>query len=346
MSVIGSVCWVMSDPKSWEAYIFFFTTLTGQVAAQATVLRDHFVYGASHGVARTLTASDIKGNEECVARALVALVEKSPTLENDAERFLYGAYGILLRRLKIVEMKDDGRIRPVSERAELFIRMLVASAKANIGFAGEWKAKGTQNPPAEKLGNIIRSIEEFRILASGGFEKAAAIRNASSSLILIKAKRSSAPVFLMRWSDAWGGYFWFVGGIQDSNDSTAEICALRELREEIGLRDTAIQNLTRLTTVRDRRISSRQNVLTDYQYNLFSVAVDESCQSVGPITRAEFVVDKIVGGGHRVGQRCKWMTWQEIRSSQELVRDASEIILKLESYGVDRIPLSLRTEIS
>ncbi|WP_265947198.1 NUDIX hydrolase [Dechloromonas sp. A34] len=183
----------------------------------------------------------------------------------------------------------------------------------------------------------------FRVEESGGTAKAEPVRKATSSLILIKARRGGEPVFLLRWSDAWGGYYWFVGGIQELNESADE-CAVRELNEELSVSTKCIRSMTKLLSVPDRRISSRMRVFTEYFYNVYSVALDDD-GTCSALLIAEPVIQKTIKGGHPYNQRCKWHTWAEIKSSVSLMKDAGAVVQAIEAYGVDRIPLSITDDV-
>lgn len=303
VSLLCACCWLLSE-KSWEAALTFIGAITAYVLAQRNILIEHFKFGSSHHLARIAEGNDYDAS---VPSSLLLLTAEKPLPNSDIERVLYGAYSLLFRRLKILAPDRNGGLKPVSERAGNFLKILALSADKDIEFAGEWRAQGTQNPAAASLARILFEIEDFRVKSSGGASHAIPIRTILSSLVLIKGSLNDTPVFLMRWSDAWGGYYWFIGGIQDISDTTAEICALREIREELGLLPTSIQQLSRLTTALDKRISSRQAVLTEYRYSIYGVALEDECKKVSSIIDNEFFVGKSVGGGYPIQQRCRWM---------------------------------------
>jgi 8-oxo-dGTP pyrophosphatase MutT (NUDIX family) len=342
-ALVGAACWLAKD-KSWEPALALLAALSGYSGSLAMVLRDHFEFGTCHQISLIAADTGFDANASFVSSSLRSLTGE-PMLSTDIERVLAGSFGLLFRRLKIIDINENGQLRPVSERAGLFLRILSDSASKNIPLCGDWKAEGTQNDSARHLGEIIEKMEEFRISASGGVLSTSTLREVSSSLVMLKAMKASEPVFLMRWSDAWGGYFWFIGGVQESSDSTAEACAQRELNEELGLVAPAIQHLAKIISVTDRRISVRQHVLSDYEYNLFSVAIDEASPSGAALLRSEFSFPITVKGGYQVSQKCKWFTWDEIRKSPNLLKDAGEIVRAIDGFGIARIPLSLRSPI-
>jgi 8-oxo-dGTP pyrophosphatase MutT (NUDIX family) len=341
VALLGSASWLAST-LSWEPALALLAALGAYSGTLAAVLRDQFRYGQSRQTAKMALSDHYDANCDFVQPSILSLVEKGSGHSDDTERFLAGAYGVLFRRLKIVDIDERGELRPVSERAGLFLRTLAYTAGASVPFCGDWRAEGAQNDEARRLGDILSRIEEYRISASGGISTTAPARDVSSSLVLVKAMKGSEPVFLLRWSGAWGGYFWFVGGIQSPSDTTAAACARRELKEELGLGESVIQNLTQFASVKDRRISGRQHYLTDYTYSLFSVAIDDQSPSGAVLLATDFSVHKTVPGGYQVSQRCKWHTWNEITASVELNRDAAQIIGAIKAFGINRIPLSLR----
>lgn len=342
LALVGSGCWFGND-MSWEPGLSFLATLGVYVVALKNVLETQFEFGRASGISKIAEDNCSDKALASVSSSLLSLIESEPKHTSNLELVLKGAYGLLFKKLRLLAMQN-GKLEPVSERAELFLKMLAMSANSNVTILGEWKAEGSQNTMAKDLGEILLKIENFRITECGGIRGTPAVRTVSSSLILLKAKGMNEPVFLMRWSDAWGGYYWFVGGIQEGSDGTPEKCAERELKEELGLLKIHIQHLTCLKTANDKRISSRLCILTEYSYNLFVIAVDESYQEVQALLQSEFDFPTFKSG-HRLSQRCKWLKWSEIKSSPELNRDAGEIIRTLDDYGVDRIPLSVQAVI-
>lgn len=337
-TLVASACWFATD-SGWEQALALLGGIVAWAASLGRVLTHHFVSGEASQIAKL--PSD-KSLAKLVGPSLRALAENEPKDTNDMERFLAGAYGLLFRRLRLLEVDERGQLCPVSQRARLFLHALAHTATGNVGFAGDWKAEGTQNESARNLGEILTRTEEFRIKAFGGIAKTPAAREVSSSLVLVKAMWATAPVFLLRWSDAWGGYFWFVGGIQEAADGSPEVCARRELKQELGLAESAVQLLVPVASVKDKRVSARLGVLTDYTYHLFSVAIDDDDTSAANLLTKEFAIEKTVGGGYQVCQKCEWLTWDEIKASPNLIQDAGEILRAIEAFGPDRVPLSLR----
>lgn len=260
----------------------------------------------------------------------------------DEARLKASALWCFLRGFGLAQIDKKGDLAPISERAQLFIKSLSLTAKHGFSFAGDWRAEGSQNAAAIQLGEILGRIENYRIQSSGGIQQAESVRTIASSLVIIKAVKGGEAAFLMRWSDAWGGYYWFLGGIQDESDVTPDVCAKREICEELGVPASIIQHLTLMLCVNDKRVSSRLHFLTTYQYNIFAAGIDESNAASSRIMHEEFEVTKAAPGGHTIRQKCKWMTWREISSSPELLRDASVILAGLERFGVQKVPLSVQ----
>lgn len=344
VTLVISACWLASD-HSWEPALAVFTAVCAYVGATHKLLQSELDRGAMRQMSTLALSGTDPDLDRAIPAALLALADSNAAPGTDSQHIVEGVLALLFRRIGLLSATGGTLPRPTSERASSFLRSMADSADRGFSFAGNWAATGKQNVEASRLGEILERIEQHRIDESGGVSKAKAMRTTASSLILVKSSCGGVPVFLMRWSGAWGGYYWFVGGIQESGES-AEACGKREMREEIGIDAHAIQSLTQIATAKDRRISGRQHALTDYTYNLFSVCLDEGHESCKKLACKQPSITKTVGGGYPINQQCKWFTWDEIKASPELTRDANEIIMAIEKFGIPKIPMSLACEIS
>lgn len=170
------------------------------------------------------------------------------------------------------------------------------------------------------------------------------MRQVSSALALIKAPGTTEDLFLMQQS-TWGGssYFWFLGGrLEEVDDQDFERCLLRELEEELSLPRIAVREATRLFRVSDRRVSRRCNELTEYEYQMFLVLLDESHEATRDLYRREF--ERRTSDGRIRNNR--WLTWNEIQEDKDLRRDAPTILDGLSRCGQTGLPYSLTREIA
>lgn len=344
ITLVMSACWLASD-HSWEPALALFTALCTYVVAMHNLLKSEFERGAAGQMSRLALSGNDSDLNQAIPTALLSLADSTASPGTGPQHIAAGVLAILFKRLGVLAENGGDIAQPTSERAAAFLRSMADSAENSFSFAGNWTAKGKQNSEAIHLGEILEKIEQHRISQSGGLAKAKPMRSIASSLVLVKSTCAGIPVFLLRWSDAWGGYYWFVGGIQEPGES-AEDCAARELREEIGIDTFAIQSLPQVATAKDRRISGRQQVLTEYTYNLFSVGLDEHHDSCKKLICTQPSIPKTVGGGYSITQKCKWHTWDEIKASPELARDAQEIIKAIEHLGIKKIPMSVECEIA
>lgn len=239
--------------------------------------------------------------------------------------------------LGLLRLEANGYVFPVSEKADVVIKSFGRSLATGIPVWGDWGAEGPKNPEAEKLLSLVKSLEEFRCKKQG--KEALAVREVEASIILIKSKMKKKDVFLMQHSAAWGGdgYFWFVGGIKEQEDSTIEECAYRELSEELSVEPSMVTGLHKLTTVSDKRISSRVGGLTSYTYTVFCLSLDPTNERVQKLHEHQFFHTRAVAWATK-DQENKWLTWDELHGSTDLNRDAEEILNAIRKYGVDKIP--------
>ncbi len=344
VALIGAACWWTSD-RAWEPGMTVLAALVTYISTLTILLKDQFKYGESKSLS-SLTSMEMGSSlEQRIPKVILDLAESRKADSDDTERVLFGFLGLLFKKLKILAVDKHGRLQPASDRAKYFLRIMAYVSERDLEFGGNWRAEGSQHAEAVQLGDVLEKIDNHRVQRSGGVNVAKPIRSISSSLVLIKALKDGEAVFLLRWSDAWGGYYWFVGGIQE-DDESPEDCAKREMREEICIADSSVQSIAPFATVKDRRTSSRQRVLTEYSYTLYSASLDESDPSCASILKSEPVVSKIVGGGHCISQQCRWHTWAEIQACPRLSADAGAILNAISKFGVSKIPLSIAANIN
>lgn len=335
-ALVGSACWFATD-FSWEPGLALGAAVVSFCLASSALLRHQFKRGEQSCLARL----DPKISAEIVASALDSLVA-ARSAKSDIERSMSSAYGLLFYRLKILDKTAKAEFEPLSERAALFIRSLARTVRDGVSFCGDWRALGTGNESADKLGYILRLLEEHRIAASGGLSVVAPLRKVQSSLVLIKAKSENGDLYLLRWSESWGGYYWFVGGLQSGSDANPDECARRELKEKLGLGRAAIQALTRLTSVDARRVSERLHFLTDYHHTLYCVALNDDSPEAKRMLKKAFTVNQSVGSGHQVQIKCKWSSWEAITAMEDLRKNAGEVLRAIEAFGLEKIQFSYR----
>lgn len=344
LALVGAVSWLVSD-GGWEPALAVLAAIGGYIKTLADLIKGEQQHGAAEKLSAIVAETGRSRLEDLVPEALTCLAESRTPPKGDERRILLGVLGILFKKLQILGLNKAGQLQPVSERAASFLRIMADSAEKDIAFGGNWRAEGTQNSVAVRAGDVLERLDLHRIEHTGGMNAAKPIRRIACALALLKASVNDEPALLLRWSDSWGGYYWFVGGIQEDGE-TPEACVRRELQEEVGITRDCIQSVTPLVQVHDRRLSARQRVLTEYTYHLFAVSLDEHHLSCAQLLQHEAKFNKIVPGGHRVTQMCRWHTWDEVKASPALLRDAGAVIAAIERYGFRKVPLSISSDIS
>jgi len=178
------------------------------------------------------------------------------------------------------------------------------------------------------------------------------MRQVTAALAIIRAhlerdylsgQTPTESVFLVQRSATWGGY-WFPGGIaevQDCGDHQRTL--LRELEEELALTKADILELSYLFGIKDQYWSQRVKVMTQYQYEVFSVRLGSESTKVKTLLRHEFELRSLEGSsGHkRLRTPYRWCTWSELVEDRGLQRYGRSILKSLDRLGLERIPLSL-----
>ncbi|MGJ8694185.1 MAG: NUDIX domain-containing protein [Thalassotalea sp.] len=246
-------------------------------------------------------------------------------------------------RLGLLTVDEDRNLCFKSERSKAFLSSMCLSFSDSSEFIGNWKAEGYTNDEAQSMCNILTKAEQYRISKQGN--DATASRVIRSSLIVIKGRHENEDRYLLQHSNAWGeGYYWFVGGIQEETDQSAEHCAIRELEEELHIPKSAITSLSYLKTVKDKRISSRLGALTEYEYSIYSIVLDCRHESVVAISKDNFAIDSHVAW-QKHHRKNRWYSENELLTDPNLLKDAGNIIETLKNYPLNNIPLSLINEI-
>jgi 8-oxo-dGTP pyrophosphatase MutT (NUDIX family) len=272
------------------------------------------------------------------------LADLTPS-DRSRDRQVSGVVLSFFRNLGLVKIDQNNLVAPVSERALAFLKSIGHTLQDDAPFIGDWTAVRTGNAENDKLRRILQEAEEFRVTKKG--KNAPSTRMIKSAIILLKGKFQGTDRYLLQWSDAWGsaGYYWFIGGIMESQDKSIEDCAYRELLEELGLERPMIQSLTKLGTQKDKRISYRVGALTSYQYSVFSATLDSRVERVKEIYKLQFTDEaSVCWTTHE--RNSKWHTWDEIMQSQDLQRDAGRIVKAVAKSGVEAIPISTTLEIT
>jgi 8-oxo-dGTP pyrophosphatase MutT (NUDIX family) len=95
------------------------------------------------------------------------------------------------------------------------------------------------------------------------------MRKSIASIALIERNREGEPQWLAQWNPGWSGYH-FVGGGKRPDESHRE-CLVREIEEELGLRDGVECRVSDRPRARLQylRWSDRAQTVTEYAIEVF-----------------------------------------------------------------------------
>lgn len=222
--------------------------------------------------------------------------------------------------------KDNESYRPKAYLSPFFVKSVYSGISKSVQL---FHGVTLHEADAEnaKMRILLKKIEELRISYGHATEP---IRFINSSIVLIKAlDESHMAKFLLQHNTAWrGGYYWWIGGIQELKDKNAIDCAIRELNEELGLRQSNIRHLKFEGVATENTISDRIGVLTNYSYNIFTVTLKDT-DKVSQIFKKETSIELPLSG-FLVKRHLKWFSWDELRKNEDLKRDAGSILKFIE----------------
>lgn len=346
--LVATGAWYGAD-GGWEPVVVFLTFLAAYTSSGYFLLKSVLKDEVQTSIDDLLNDEQLISALSAIYSKLIELDSESVPIEgllaelsrsqkNAVLAFLYS-----FSRLGLITINDNQNIKFVSERASSFLTSSYLSLKKSSIFIGDWTAEGCSNEEAKKMCSILTSVENQRISIQG--LNAMPSRKVQSSIVIVKGTFQGKDRFLMQWSDAWGeGYYWFIGGIREYQDASLKACAKRELGEELGLQPAAITSVNLLGTVQDKRISSRVGAYTEYEYSIYSVALDSRNEKVDKIYEEIFTIDSHIAWS-QYHRKSRWHTWDEISQDPQLRRDASNILSFIENYGPTNIPVSSPIEI-
>lgn len=247
----------------------------------------------------------------------------------------------LLSEMGIVH-SEPGRVTPVSEAADAFLCSLIAHLKGgNPTFIGDWHA-GSNSSERRSLVETLKKIEEHRLKTEPHHTLPPA-RKVRSGLALIRGDIGRTPHFLMINNDQWDhqGAWWFVGGTEEASDKSDLYATVRrEVQEETQINGLDIVDVRELTSARDRRISERLGVFTEFEFYVFAVQLRQGVADTQKLSIDNPVVKLDYNGATRI-HKFTWMKWEDILQNPHLTTYTPKLIdaLKSEVKPHD-IPLS------
>ena len=245
---------------------------------------------------------------------------------------------IFLQALGLVGISAKG-VRPVSPAADSFLMSLAAHLRdGNESFMADWRS-GTNEPAGQHLIELVQSIEEHRIASAPGGNPRPA-RQVRAAIALIRADFGGAPHFLVIKSHTWrreGAWTPVMGGeeYEDGRDLVSTV--RREVQEEMKLHRDDIVDVRELIAAKDKRVSKRLGLLTEYEYVIFAVQLRQSSPHVREffVSNPQVLID--YDKAYRIHEFA-WLTWSDLLKESHLRIEMPTVMEAMEKLHVNMVP--------